>query len=149
MGGQGDSSSPSKPKGWGQGECPLFCKLQPMVWDCLFSWFLEAPPGKIKYRALPISLPPMPGVRDLQGSQLVVRPTTETITGRTIQKGTLPFPTHTKASFVLTPTLELCDNPGSIRSLPRYRSYGLDTRSDLTKITELERASVSDPRTHS
>lgn len=76
-------------------------------------------------------------------------PSLGTITGQSVLKGPLPFPTYTKASFVLMPTLELCDNPGSIRSLPRYRIYGPDTRSDLTKITELERASVSDPGTHS
>lgn len=56
---------------------------------------------------------------------LLSGPSLGTITGRSILKG--PFPTYTKASFVLMPTLELCDNSGSIRSLPRYRIYGPDT----------------------
>lgn len=109
MGRQGDSSRSSKPRSGDRRSTPLSSKLQPVVDPSLLSWFLEAPPGRkelVSAEASPFLM--------LDGEDVTIR----AITGKsqTIRKGSLLFPTHTKAGFVFEPTLELCDNPGIIRS---------------------------------
>lgn len=111
VGRQGDPSRSSKPRSGDRRCTPLFSKLQPVVDSCLLSWFLEAPPGRKELVSAEASSFLILDVEDV-----TIRTITGNIKGQTIQKGSLPFPTHTKAGFVFESTPELCDNPGIIRS---------------------------------
>lgn len=85
------------------------------ILSSLFIWSLEAPPGRkalVFAKANPFLMLGVEGA--------TVRP----ITGRTTQKGSPLFLTHTKTVFVFVPTLELYDNPGIVRSFSQVQKLG-------------------------
>lgn len=111
MGWQGDPSTLSS---GGQERGALFIsQLQPVVWDsCLVNWFLEAPPGSGRKELVSAEASPflMLGVEGATAG-----PSLGTSQDR-LPKRVSPFPSYAKTGFVFSPTLELCDNPGIIRS---------------------------------